>query len=383
MAAKRKLGEILVASGAVTVADVQEALSDQSMGEPARLGDLLVSMGKLSTQDLARALAQQHGVPFTELPPIPSAILDLVPLDFQRQFRFVPLKVGKGAISIAMADLSHASTDVLPLLRRRFPTVQIFVAPGDAIDAVHAAVTGQYESPLNVALPSVAPAIAPVVGKAAAPKGEDLFESIDLFSDEPPDETVSSSTPSSPLFFEATASGMLTTPSSGLTATGSSPSVSFEVEAPPPGDGTEDRPFFAAAPRARPIAKLDDQAFVPGVPMSSPSSLAELVIEPELPALPIIPPPDLKVTVATQGSAPTRAAPAAQGGAGVLASAPSRQTLPEWLQTETPPGTSEGWSGALDALAPSKLILAVTKALLRRGLLTEQEILDATDGKKK
>jgi hypothetical protein len=383
---KKRLGEILVASGAVSPADVEAALNDQSMGEPARLGDLLVSMGKLSTHELARALAQQHNVPFTELPPIPSSILELVPMDFQRQFRFVPLKVGKGSISIAMADLSHASTDVLPVLRRRFPTVQLFVAPGDAIDAVHAAVTGQYESPGTVALPSVAPAIAPVIS-AALPAGteDDPFGSIDLdFPSELADEPV----PGGGLFQGAplaAASAPLAIPFS-FESTPPRPSMA-EGSAPRVAQGTpEDAPFFATAPRARPVTALSDHAFVAGVPMSSPSSLAKLVIEPELPALPIVSPTDLRVTAVTARSSAVQSRPPPSPAPPAEAPRATRQTLPEWLQHEVAAQSNgadpEGWSEALDALAPSKLILAVTKALLRRGVLTEQDILEASEPKK-
>lgn len=344
--ARRKLGEILVADGAVTAADVQSALADQSSGEPARLGDLLVSMGKVTPHQLARALGKQYGVPFTELPPIPPAILELVPMEFQRQFRFVPLKVGKGSISIAMADLSHASADVLPVLRRRFPTVQILVAPGDAIDAVHAAVA----VPANVALPSVAPAIAPVIGGSPAPSSEERFKSIAL----------------------------------DLVASSPGPSTVGADDKGPASDGLlEDAPFFEAAPRTRPVAALDDRAFVDNVPTSSPSSLAKLVIGPDPAPLSVVSPPDLKATMATaRNSAILR--PPAVSSSSSSSSSPSRITLPEWMAGEAQPvDESEGWTGALDALAPSKLMVAVTKALLRRGLLTEQEIIDVSELKKR
>lgn len=434
---KKKLGEILVASGAVTPADVEAALSDQRLGEPARLGDLLVSMGKLSTHQLARALAQQHGVPFTELPPIPSSILDLVPLDFQRQFRFVPLKVSKGAISIAMADLSHAATDVLPVLRRRFPQVQIFVAPGDAIDAVHTAVTGAYEGPPpSPGLPSVAPVIAPVVPRVPS-KTEEIFAAIELdlhgdarraptpgakelgtvsFELEGPPSFPAP--PPRPVSLEPPMPAVAARPSAAPASRGpgaNRPTASSPASPGPAVDGRpratawpdasgDDRPFFADAAPSAPVAPLNDRAFVDGIPMSSASSLAALVIEPEPAALPIAPPPDLMVTVATArassvqarpGSsaeplAPPPAAPALASGPGPAPpSAPpartARSTIPEWLQaTDTKPEVAVGaWTGALDALAPSKLILAVTKVLLSRGLLTEAEILEASEAKKK
>ena len=412
MAIKKKLGEILVASGAVTPQDIEAALSDQRLGEPARLGDLLVSMGRLTTRQLAKALAQQHEVPFTELPPIPSSILELVPMDFQRQFRFVPLKVTKGSISIAMADLSHASTDVLPVLRRRFPSIQIFVAPGDAIDAVHAAVSGKPEGPRGGPATAVHP-----VDDTESHGVTELFESLDLdFSDDTPEASEGSGRFSSsvaespgptppvqapiPLRFEAFGPGR--TPGiapSTLSAVGPPPENRARPKPPspalvprssdsrPPPPRADDLPFFGAAARnGRSVGRIDDQAFIPGVPASSPSSLAKLVIEPELPPLPIVPPADLKVTVVGPRSpvATDHNRPAVD-----FAVPPPTNSLqspgePARVEEEAgAPSPSGGWTGALEVLPPSRLIVAAVKALIRRGLLSEQEVLSAAESGKK
>ena len=104
---RKKLDEILVETGAATSDDVEEALREQSAGEPNRLGDLLVANGKLSPRDLARALSDQYKLPFVELPSLPQAIIDLVPLELQLQFRFVPLEQKDTELTIAMADLAN------------------------------------------------------------------------------------------------------------------------------------------------------------------------------------------------------------------------------------------------------------------------------------
>jgi hypothetical protein len=410
MAMKKKLGEILVASGAITPQDVEAALSDQRLGEPARLGDLLVSMGRLTTRQLAKALAQQHEVPFTELPPIPSSILELVPMDFQRQFRFVPLKVTKGSISIAMADLSHASTDVLPVLRRRFPSIQIFVAPGDAIDAVHTAVSGKHEGPRS----GVAAAVRQI-GDVESHGVTELFESLDLdFSDDTPDDgtgrfsSLEAEAPSPtppvqapiPLRFEAFGPGK----APGLAQTAASPAspppesrarprpaspalVPRSSDSRPPSPRSDDLPFFGAAARnGRSVGRIDDQAFIPGVPASSPSSLAELVIEPELPPLPIVPPADLKVTVVSPRSpvATDLSRPAVDFAVPPPAQSHRPPVAPARMEEEiAAPSPSGGWTGALDVLPPSRLIVAVVKALIRRGLLSEQEVISAAESGKK
>jgi hypothetical protein len=55
--------------------------------------------------------------------------------------------------------------------------------------------------------------------------------------------------------------------------------------------------------------------------------------------------------------------------------------LPAWLQTEKdlspPPGVATSWTGALEALDSSELSLALARALVRRGILTEQDLISA------
>ena len=169
---KKKLGEILVTTGAVSGADVDAALRDQSAGEPSRLGDLLVANGKLTSNQLARALAEQYQLPFVDLPPLPQAVLDLVPLDLQRQFRFVPLKSDGAELFIAMADL--ANIEVLAVLEQQWTNVHVHVAGGDEIDALHATLSGIFAAPVED-LPNVAPSISPL-----SPSADDLFGSFEL-----------------------------------------------------------------------------------------------------------------------------------------------------------------------------------------------------------
>ncbi len=681
---RRKLGEILVSSGFVTNEDIHLALTDQSAGEPARLGDLLVALGKITPLQLARALSIQYAIPYLDLPVVPQSVMDAVPLDFQRQYRFLPIKVEPGVITIAMADLSQLVTDVLPTLKRQHPSVKVFVAAGDEIDAVHAALSGQYDTAPASSLPAIAPAIAPV--SASGPASElDLFASFEL--DPPPpgpapgddlDVDVSTSgllaAPRSPrpeeeepTFFEASLAplapsspspappsiapvipavpaiapvapaipsiapvvarpptGKVGTPArppsgklpavpeqSARPATGKlavppppvvevaappppavrpvtgrlpplppvthgapppppnelpvprllpppppvgsspsfpdllegqaepevatpsmitvsesavsvsessavlSPSSVFEFDAPPPPPGQavvesavddffaaplgdpapvraesfevtdvevepapassfelgaldvepmpegqraaaetfevgtlevepmpegdlapaeifevgalevqrepesaqpaiaappeDDLPFFESSSPSQAVAQVVDDAFVPGVPSSSPSSLAQLMIEPEAPMAPIVapmpsfelpavapviaaipPPPAIRsALVPPPPPAPTVPPPvetvleaSVEPEPPVGEIAPAAE-LPDWLRGSTTQEVAEvGWTGALDHLAPSKLILAVTRALIRRGVISERDILDAVDKKK-
>lgn len=178
---RRKLGEILLSSGMVAPGDIADALADQSAGEPSRLGDLLVASGKLTPAQLAQALAEQHGVPYTPLPPLATAVLEAVPLDFQRAHRLVPIRVDGEVLSIAMADLADA--DAVRTLQQTWPQVKVFAAAGDEIDALHSALFGEFPGPPPLELPSVAPPVA--AARGSSPSADDLFGSFE-FEGEPP-----------------------------------------------------------------------------------------------------------------------------------------------------------------------------------------------------
>jgi hypothetical protein len=57
----RPLGKLLVESGTITKAELEQAISEQRR-HGKQLGQILVERGSLSGIDLARALAEQHGI---------------------------------------------------------------------------------------------------------------------------------------------------------------------------------------------------------------------------------------------------------------------------------------------------------------------------------
>lgn len=66
----RPLGAVLVESGLVAEADLQEALEEKRKHQDRRLGEILVQRGHLTRSGLALALAEQHGLTLEEqLPP--------------------------------------------------------------------------------------------------------------------------------------------------------------------------------------------------------------------------------------------------------------------------------------------------------------------------
>jgi hypothetical protein len=58
----RPLGAVLVESGLVAEADLEEALAEKRKHQDRRLGEILVRRGHLSPSGLALALSEQHGV---------------------------------------------------------------------------------------------------------------------------------------------------------------------------------------------------------------------------------------------------------------------------------------------------------------------------------
>lgn len=186
---RKKLGEILLASGVVTQADLDLALNDQTAGEPARVGDLLVALGRLTPTQLARALSTQHAIPFIQLPPIPSDVLRTIPLEFQQQHRLVPFRVTGDAMSVAMADPSDA--DAVEELRVSMnKRVTRYVAASDEIDAIHAGLSGtsiDLPPPPPPSRAAHSPTAAELFGSLdldapseSAPLGDELFSGLDL-----------------------------------------------------------------------------------------------------------------------------------------------------------------------------------------------------------
>ena len=351
---KRKLGEILVAAGAVTQEELDLALTDQHAGDPSRVGELLVAMGKITPQQLARALSAHHTVPYVELPPIPPPVLELVPLNFQRQHRLVPFRIDGERLSVAIAEPSDSEAiRELRVLVGNDIKVVLFVAPIDEIDAVHASMGEDVDLALEV--PSV-PNEVPVASSPS--KLDELFGDLDLPASEvvtaevaaPPQEPLFAPSPppstfDDPLFGpvpEVASRAALFDPPMELTT--SEEILIADEEAPPESTATfEDGPALEhadaleldRAPHELPVERVEDMPFDP-------------------PAQEALPPPPPEVSEFESGPTDISPAPA----------------LP-------PPE----WTGVLDDVQPSRLMLAVAKALVLRGYISEQDVLDALSKK--
>jgi len=101
-----KLGELLVSSGIVTRAQLDEALKSQIIFG-GRLGTNLIEMGCLEEDSLARILSEKLRVPCVdpnEIMAIPPSVIALITTEEAEKFKIVPVRLDIRRLSLAMAD---------------------------------------------------------------------------------------------------------------------------------------------------------------------------------------------------------------------------------------------------------------------------------------
>ena len=101
----KPLGELLVESGALSEAQLREALAYQRNGG-LQLGEAIQRLGFADEATVARALAKQQGLPFVDLDKgrVSETILARVPADFAREQGMVPLLEKDGRLVVAIDD---------------------------------------------------------------------------------------------------------------------------------------------------------------------------------------------------------------------------------------------------------------------------------------
>lgn len=267
------------------MADIDAALADQSAGEPSRLGDLLVAAGKLSSEQLARALSAQFAIPFTSVSDPPPHVMAVIPLEFQKEHRLVPLRADGSHLSVAVAELPN--TLALERLRQDWAHVEVFVAAGDEIDAVIASGGPRVEA-----------------------------------------------------------------------------SKTLEDESAPDADALSENLFYEAqpvAPVAQPVVP-SVRAPAPEAPVSS--QAASSSTRPVKQALPVGPAARATVPVSV---------PVVSGANDGKRARRESLALPAWLHAADE-NTDARWTGALEGVAAPALASALARALIMRGLLSEQEV---------
>ena len=140
----RRLGDLLVAEGLLTEAQLKQALSEQK-GKADKLGSILVRHGFITEEQLIGFLSRQYGIPSITLNKvdIDAETLRLVPSTIALKYEVLPVKRIGGTLTLAMAD----PTNVFALDDIAFMTnLQILpvVAPQAAI---RKALETYYEAP--------------------------------------------------------------------------------------------------------------------------------------------------------------------------------------------------------------------------------------------
>jgi len=104
-ASRRKLGELLVETGLLSVEDLTESLKIQrETGE--RLGQILINKDFVTEEEMAFALAMQLKIPYIDLSEytVEDKVLESIPLEVARKFVCIPFGFNSNILDVAMAD---------------------------------------------------------------------------------------------------------------------------------------------------------------------------------------------------------------------------------------------------------------------------------------
>ena len=114
------LGALLSEAGLLDAGEVDFALA-RARVEGKRLGEILIEYGLVSSTDVIRVVAAQRGLPFFDIGnlAVDPAAAKLLPIDFARSLRTLPIGFVRGLPVVAMADPSDdgAMHDTRTILR--------------------------------------------------------------------------------------------------------------------------------------------------------------------------------------------------------------------------------------------------------------------------
>ncbi len=100
-----KLGELLVKSGRINQAQLQEALAHQK-DQGGRLGTNLIKLGHITERQLVDALSEQFKVPSVDLNnmEIEDSVIKIIPADIARKYTIFPVTKAGATVTVAMID---------------------------------------------------------------------------------------------------------------------------------------------------------------------------------------------------------------------------------------------------------------------------------------
>ena len=114
---KIRIGDILVAAGAITEEQLQEALAYQKENG-GKLGNVLVDLGMISNEILITLLTQQLGIDYIELKgaKIEEKVLHLVPENMVAKYKVIPIEIdpdNPNILKLAMSDPKDQINDAI------------------------------------------------------------------------------------------------------------------------------------------------------------------------------------------------------------------------------------------------------------------------------
>jgi type IV pilus assembly protein PilB len=189
-----RLGDMLVAAGIVTPADIDEALAVQK-GSGRRLGEVLVSLGKVTEHQLAQVLSNQLSIPWVNLHHVDFSreLLNLVSGELVERASIVPVYVRKvrnqgDTLFVATDDPLNEAALALVAAHVGMPVKPMVAGSTDVRDAVRA----YYGRELPAPVPRVEAKPKPLI--ASIPPASDP----DIIIEEEPDIHVSLAPPAAP-----------------------------------------------------------------------------------------------------------------------------------------------------------------------------------------
>src|SRR5437763_13726645 len=174
----RRLGDLLVADGLLTPAQLQKALGERR-GSAEKLGSLHINLGLINEERLIGFLSRQYGVPSITLAQleIDPTVLRLVPAPTARKYEVIPVRKMGNSLAVAMAD----PTNVFALDDIAFMT-NLQVLPLVASQtAIKKAIDRHYESKIE-AIDSVKQDMSTDLSNVEAVEGDEDSAEIDTFA---------------------------------------------------------------------------------------------------------------------------------------------------------------------------------------------------------
>jgi len=142
------VGQILVARGLVTEAQIEQAIAEQAArGHKQLLGEVLVEMGYVTADEVMAALAETYGVPFARLTPklVDPRIMDVLPREYREKHGVVPLFKVRDTLTVAMSEPSNVFL-IDEISRMADCNVQVVAVTAADVQTI----LGQYVNAANV-----------------------------------------------------------------------------------------------------------------------------------------------------------------------------------------------------------------------------------------